>query len=90
MDPHHSASAVDSTGSFVATKAMEVGGVSSGVAGWITGNNVIALLGLTVAIAGFIVNLYFQNRRDKREAEFQTAKLAEMNREQSSRNTEEE
>lgn len=72
-------SSIDAVGSSLGAKAMEGGTVTTAL-GWLTSNNVIALLGLGVAVLGFIVNLYFQYRRDRREHEFQVAKLAAMKR----------
>lgn len=61
--------------SHAASEATKVGALTSGL-GWVTSNTVIAILGLAVAILGFLVNLYFQNKRDKREAQLHDAKMA--------------
>lgn len=66
--------AVDSTMSSVATKAMG-GGATTAAAGWVFSNEGIAALGFGLTILGFIINFIFQVRRDRREAELQQAKL---------------
>lgn len=47
-------------------KTMWVGGLAGFVA-WIEAINWLGLIGALVAIGGFLVNFYFQCRKDKRE-----------------------
>lgn len=68
---------VDAAVASAATKAMG-GGTVAAVVGWVSSSEGIATLGFLLTIAGFIVNLIFQFRRDKREQRLlalQTAKL---------------
>lgn len=60
--------------SHAATKVTEVGALAS-IGGWVTSNTLVAIFGLMVAILGFMVNLYFQSRRDRREAQLHDAKM---------------
>lgn len=71
----NAATSVEATVASAASKGMGGGTVTS-VYGWITSNEMIALVGLTITILGFIVNCIFQYRRDRREQELQRAKLA--------------
>lgn len=43
-----------------------VGGAATGVFGWIVQNNVLTLIGVLVAVLGFLVNAYFKRRDTKR------------------------
>lgn len=61
----------------VATSTMKGGNVAT-VIGWMASNEAIALIGILITICGFIVNLYFQWKRDRREQELQRAKLREL------------
>lgn len=58
----------------VASKSMG-GGAATSILGWISSNEGIALIGLGITVAGFIVNFIFQFRRDKREAELLKLKM---------------
>jgi fucose permease len=58
----------------VASKSMG-GGAATSILGWISSNEGIALIGLGITVAGFIVNFVFQFRRDRREAELLRQKL---------------
>ncbi len=68
---------VEATISSVASKGMSGGTVTS-VYGWITSNEAMALIGVIVAVLGFIVNCIFQFRRDMREQELHRSKLAAL------------
>lgn len=47
-------------------KTMWVGGLA-GLVAWVEAINWLGLIGALVAIGGFLVNLYFQAQRNKRE-----------------------
>lgn len=71
MDTHNS---VEATVSSIASKGMG-GGAGAAIFGWFTSNEGMAFVGVSVTVLGFIVNLIFQLRRDRRELELQRAKL---------------
>jgi hypothetical protein len=61
--------AVEATVSAVAPKATYAGSAAT-VGGWIVDSNDIALMGLALAMLGFVANLFFKIREDRRrEAE---------------------
>lgn len=68
---------VEAVGASVANKGMLVGGVA-GVAGWVTQVNWIGVTGALVAVVGLLVNVYFQARRDRREAAESAARIEAM------------
>lgn len=53
----------------VATKWGMGGGTLSSVYGWVASNEAVILIGLFVTIAGFVINLIYQRKRDRREAD---------------------
>jgi len=55
-----------------------VGGTAASLFGWLTSNDTLAFLGVVVAVLGFIVNVIFQIRRDRREAELHAARMASL------------
>lgn len=66
--------------------ALEVGAISiankttltgalTGLAGWAASFNWIGLIGVIVAVAGLMANIFFQARRDRREAAESQARL---------------
>ena len=65
---------VEATVVSISSKSMG-GGATASVLGWLSSNEGIALIGISVTLLGFIVNLIFQIRRDRREQELQRAKL---------------
>lgn len=65
---------VESTVSSLASKGMS-GGAATSMLGWMTSNEGIALIGITITLLGFIVNFVFQIRRDRREKELHKVKL---------------
>jgi hypothetical protein len=71
MDTSHS---VEATVTSIASKGMS-GGAATSMFGWMTSNEAIALIGVTITILGFVINIVFQIRRDRREQELQRAKL---------------
>ncbi|TKR55310.1 holin [Allopusillimonas ginsengisoli] len=44
-----------------------MGGAATGVVGWLASVNWIGVSGILIALAGLIVNVYFQVRKDRRE-----------------------
>ncbi len=46
--------------------------------GWISGVNWIGLVGVVVAALGLVTNVYFQLRRDRREAAEHAAKIRRL------------
>lgn len=65
---------VEAVGASIANKGMLVGGVT-GMAGWLTQVNWIGVTGALVAVVGLLVNVYFQARRDRREAAESAARI---------------
>lgn len=61
-------------GASAANKATAVGAVT-GAVGWLAKVNWLGLSGVFIAILGFLVNFYFQYRRDKREAAESAARI---------------
>lgn len=59
--------AMEVVGASVANKTTAVGAVT-GLAGWVTQINWIALAGVMIALLGLVANIYFHHRRDRREA----------------------
>lgn len=49
-----------------ATKAM-YGGAGAGVGGFVMSNELLGVLGLLIALAGFAVNFYYRRKQDQRE-----------------------
>lgn len=70
----------------IATRWGMGGGTATSIFGWLTSNGAAVLIGILVTIAGFILNYWFQRRRDKREYEHiqfqQELALAEERRKQ--------
>lgn len=44
------------------------GGAAAGILGWLASVNWLGVFGVLIALAGLAVNIYFQRRRDRREA----------------------
>jgi hypothetical protein len=57
------------------SNATMTGGAVSGVVAWLMSIDWLGLLGATLAVLGFAVNLYFQARRDRRESRESEARL---------------
>lgn len=53
--------------SSVATKGGMGGGALASIYGWLTSSGAAVLIGILVTVAGFVVNLIYQRKRDKRE-----------------------
>jgi len=68
---------IEATVSSVAVKGMG-GGTATSFLGWITSNEAMAVIGLIVTLSGFIINVIFQVRRDRREAELHRSHIATL------------
>ena len=64
-------------GASVANKVTQ-GGAVAGLAGWLASINWVGLIGVGAAVIGLVVNIYFQSRRDRREAIESRARLDAM------------
>jgi hypothetical protein len=53
-----------------------VGGATVATVGAMNHNDALALAGFVVAVLGFLMNMFFQFRKDKREAALIAAKIA--------------
>ncbi len=49
------------------TKYGMGGGVLTSIIGWLSSNEAVVIVGVVVTILGFVINLIFQIRRDKRQ-----------------------
>jgi mannose/fructose/N-acetylgalactosamine-specific phosphotransferase system component IIC len=70
--------AMDTAITSVATKAMG-GGTATSVIGWMSSSEGVATLGFVLTLVGFIINLVFQLRRDKREQDLQKHQIDRLN-----------
>ena len=61
--------AFDATVASLATKWGMVGGAVTSAFGMLTCNGLVTLIGMVLAILGFIINYTFQKRRECRELE---------------------
>jgi len=68
---------IEATVASVAAKASG-GGSGAAIFGWLTSNEMLALLGVVIAFLGFVVNFIFQFRRDRREQELKSAQIAAL------------
>ena len=68
---------VEATVASAANKTTVVGGITSAL-GWVTQVNWVAVTGIVVAVAGLLVNMYFQLRRDRRESAESAARIAAL------------
>lgn len=66
--------AIDVVGASVASKVTQ-GGAVAGLVGWLASINWVGLIGLLVAVLGLLANVYFQMRRDRREAAESAARI---------------
>lgn len=66
--------AAEVIGASIGNKAM-LAGAGTSVVGGLTSVNWLGMTGAAVAILGLLVNLYFQHRRDKREAAESAARI---------------
>lgn len=65
---------VEAVGASVASKGMLVG-ASTGFVGWLSQVNWVGFAGVAIALIGFLVNTYFQIRKDRREARESDARI---------------
>lgn len=65
---------VEAVGASVANKGMLVG-ATTGLAGWLSQVNWIGFIGVALAALGFLVNTYFQIRKDRRESAESAARI---------------
>lgn len=68
---------LDQVGVAVSSKTTWAGALG-GMAGWLASINWLGVAGLLIAIAGFLTNLYFARRRDKREEVESAARIAAL------------
>lgn len=59
-------------------KTAGIGGALAAAASWVSGVNWVTVSGVLVAVGGFIVNLYFNYRRDLREQRESDARIEAM------------
>ncbi|MFY1029134.1 holin [Pseudomonas asiatica] len=65
---------VEAVGASVASKGLYAGGVA-GFVGWLTQVNWVGVGGVALALLGFLVNTYFQIRKDRRESRESDARI---------------
>lgn len=53
-------------------------GAGTVVVGWLTLNDLCLVIGVVVTVAGFLVNLYYKRKQDRREAQLQEAQIAAL------------
>jgi uncharacterized membrane protein YebE (DUF533 family) len=68
---------IDQVASSVSDKVTWTGAFT-GLLGWFAQVNWIGLVGAVVAVGGLAANVYFQHRRDKREAAESAARIAAL------------
>lgn len=71
--------AIDATMAAAGTKATYTGGVTT-LAGWLLSSEFGILIGVILGVAGFIVQVYYSRKRDKREAARHEHEMAEFRR----------
>lgn len=71
------AAAASVSASGLATKAT-YGGAMGAAFGWVVSNEGAAVIGLCVAVAGFLMNLVFRIREDRRQEREHVAKMAQQ------------
>lgn len=70
--------ALDTSIAATGGKTAGIGGALAAAASWISGVNWVTVSGVLVAVGGFIVNLYFNYRRDRREQAESEVRIATM------------
>lgn len=73
---HSSAPVAEAAVVSIATKVGMGGGSAASAVGWLASNNTVVVTGLFVTILGFLINLYYQRRRDNRETRESELKMA--------------
>ncbi|UXZ44510.1 holin [Pseudomonas soli] len=68
---------VEAVGASVANKGMLLG-ASTGFVGWLSQVNWIGFIGVALAALGFLVNTWFQIRKDRRESRESEARIAAL------------
>lgn len=71
---NHPEGIVEAVGASVATKGMWTG-AGAGFLGFLAQANWIGIIGVLLALLGFLVNTWFQIRRDRREARESEARI---------------
>lgn len=69
--------AIDATAATLGTKATYTGG-GTAVVGGLTSNELLTIIGVVIALLGFLTNFYFQHRRDQREAREHQRRMAKL------------
>lgn len=77
MAEQHAELALEVIGASVANKTT-VAGAITGAVGWLAQINWVGLMGVLFAAIGLAANIYFQLRRDRREAEESAARIAAL------------
>lgn len=77
MAQHVHESVIEAVGISVSNKTT-LGGAIAGAFGWIAEINWIGLAGVIIAALGLAANIYFQIRRDRREAAESAARIAAL------------
>lgn len=72
--------AADALGLLAGKTATYGGGASAFVFG-LSANEVAALGGLVVAVIGLCVQIFYNRRKDRRESEYHTERMADLRRE---------
>ena len=73
----------DAAFSWIATKIGMAGGTLASIFGWFTSNGAAVFVGILMTVLGFVMNAWFQRRRDAREeAEAALRREHEIKREQ--------
>lgn len=69
--------AAEVVGASLANKATMTG-AATGFAGWLMSINWLGISGVLIALLGLLANVYFQVRRDRREAAESAARIEGM------------
>ncbi len=69
--------AVDAIGASFGSKTTVVG-AGAGVVGWAAQIDLLGLAGVICAVLGLLINLYFQIKRDRREAAESNARIKQI------------
>jgi len=69
MVEEHFKAAAETGAAAAANKATYYGGAAAAAGGWVLDSNTIALCGLTLGLIGYLTNLFFKVRDDKRKQE---------------------
>lgn len=71
---NHPEGIVEAVGTSVATKGM-LAGAGTGLVGFLSQANWIGIIGVLLAALGFLVNTWFQVRKDRRESAESAARI---------------